>query len=141
VTYKPLDKLLLSADLQYYLEKETDWEGDEELLDANSLELALGLQYNLTDQLAVSGGFLHTRPGTTPEYQNDLRYYTVSNNIGLGGAFKINEMLEVELGGAIIMYQDDDKNMTNETTAISFTETYGKSSWIVAVGLNLFLGK
>ncbi len=141
VTYKPMDKLLLSADLQYYLEKETDWEGDEELLDANSLELAFGLQYNITDKLAVSGGFLYTNPGTTPDYQNDLRYYTVSNNIGLGGAFKINDMLEVELGGAYIIYQDDEKNMTSETTALSFTETYGKSSWIVAVGLNLFFSK
>jgi len=141
VTYKPVDKLLISADVQYYLEKEADWEGDEDLLDVNSLELALGLQYNITDKLAVSGGFLYTNPGTTPEYQNDLRYYTVSNNIGLGGAYKINDMLEIELGGAYVIYQDDEKDLTRETTAISFAETYDKSSWIVAVGLNLFFSK
>ncbi len=139
VTFKPINKLLASAEMCYYFEKSTDWEGDEKLLDANSLELALAVQYDITDKLAVSGGFLNTRPGTTPEYQNDLRYYTVSNNIGLGGAFKINDMLEVELGGAYIMYQDDEKDLTRNT--LSFTETYGKSSWIIAAGINVFFGK
>ncbi len=139
VTYNPLDKLLISADVQYYLEKSTDWEGDEELLDANSLELALGLQYDITDKLSVSGGLLHTRPGTTPEYQNDLRYYTVSNNIGLGGSYKINDMLEVELGGGYIMYQDEEKDLTRNT--LPYTETFGKSSWLVAAGINLFFSK
>ena len=139
VTYRPIDNLLISADMYYYLEKEADWEGDEELLDVNSLELALGLQYNITDKLAVSGGFLYTKPGTTPEYQNDLRYYTVSNSIGLGGAYRINDMLEIELGGSYVIYQDDEKDFTRNT--LPYIETYDKSSWIVAVGLNLFFSK
>ncbi len=139
VTYRPIDKLLISADMYYYLEKDADWEGKEEFLDANSLELALGLQYNISDKLAVSGGFLYTKPGPTKEYQTDLSYYTLSNNIGLGAAYKINDMLEIELGGAYVMYQDDEKDFTRNT--LPYTETYGKSSWIVAAGINLFFSK
>jgi long-chain fatty acid transport protein len=139
VTYQPMDKLLVSADMNYYLEKSADWEGRQDSLDGNSFELALALQYNLTDNLLVSGGFLYTKPGTTPAYNNDLSFNVPSTMIGLGGAYKINDMIEINVGGAYTIYQDGEKDLTRN--ALLFKETYDKSTWIVSAGINLFFGK
>lgn len=139
VTVKPIKKLMVGADMYYYLEQNADWEGREDLLDANSFELALGLQYDLTDHLAVSGGFMYTKPGTTPEYNNDLSYNVLSSAFSLGGSYKLNDMFEINLGGAYTMYQDGEKDMTRNT--LDFVETYDKSTWLVAVGVNLFFGR
>ncbi|MBN2214686.1 MAG: outer membrane protein transport protein [Bacteroidales bacterium] len=139
VAVKPINKLLVSADMYYYLEKSADWEGRQDSLDANGFELALGLQYNLTEKLAVSGGFLYTKPGTTPAYNNDLSFNVQSSMFGLGGSYKLNDMIEINLGGAYTIYKDGEKDLTRNT--LNFTETYDKSTWIVSAGVNLFFGK
>jgi long-chain fatty acid transport protein len=139
VAVKPIDKLLVAADMYYYLDQSADWEGREDLLDGNTFELALGLQYNLTDHLAVSGGYLFTKPGTTPEYNNDLSYNVQTSSFGLGGAYKLNDMVEINLGGGYTLYKDGEKDMTRNT--LDFVETYDKSTWLVALGVNLFFGR
>jgi long-subunit fatty acid transport protein len=89
--------------------------------------------------LLVSGGFLYTKPGTTPAYNNDLSFNVPSTMIGLGGAYKINDMIEINVGGAYTIYQDGEKDLTRN--ALLFKETYDKSTWIVSAGINLFFGK
>ena len=138
-TYQPVDKLLVSASMYYYLEKSADWEGRQDSLKANSYELALGLEYSLSDKLKVSGGYLYTKPGTTPAYNTDLSFNVQSSSIGFGAAYKINDMIEVEAGGSYTMYTDGTKNFERNT--ILYTETYDKSTWIVGLGVNLNFGK
>ena len=138
-TYKPVDKLLVSAAFYYYLEKSANWAGRQDSLDANSFELALGLEYKLTDKLLVSGGFLYTKPGTTPAYNNDLSFNVQSCTFGIGAAYKINDMIEIEAGGSYTIYTDGSKDMVRNT--VNFKETYDKSTWIVGLGVNLYFNK
>ncbi len=139
VTYKPVDKLLVSAGMFYYLDKSADWDGRQDSLKSNGYELALGLEYNITEKILVSGGFLYTKPGTTPEYNNDLSFNIQSNTFGLGAAYKVNDMFEIELGGSYTMYADGKKDAVRNT--LVYTETYDKSTWIASIGLNLYFGK
>ncbi len=138
-TYRPVDKLLVSAGMYYYLDKNANWDGRQDSLKANGYELALGLEYNLTDNLKVSGGFLYTKPGTTPAYNTDLSFNVQSSTIGFGAAYKINDMIEVEAGGSYTMYTDGTKNFERNT--LLYKETYDKSTWIVGLGVNLNFGK
>ncbi|HYX09146.1 MAG TPA: outer membrane protein transport protein [Bacteroidales bacterium] len=141
VTFKPVDKLLLSAGFHYYLDKNANWDGKEKKLDGNSFEFGIGGEYSLTDMFGVSAGYLYTKSGATGSYQTDMSYSLPSSTVGLGGVLHLNEMLELNLGASYTMYQEGSRIGTHDLgeIPISYTETYDKDVWIVAVGLNIAL--
>ena len=67
LTYKPMDKLLVSTGAHYYFDKNVDYDKSDALdinmIDKNFVEYALGLQYNISDKFAASGGWLTTITG------------------------------------------------------------------------------
>lgn len=144
-TFKPIDELMLTGGVHYYLDEQADWNGREEYLDGNMLELALGLEYSLSDKLAVSGGYLFTKSGAGSDYQTDLSYSLPSGTLGLGAAYRLNDILEINIGGSYTMYEEGFKNFDHDLaksgTLIPVQEKYDKDVWIIAVGLNISLSK
>ncbi len=147
IEYKPIEKLLVSASMNYYFDKKVDYDGSADLnvnmIDKNFKEFAVGLQYGLTDKLAVSAGWLGTYTGVNANYQNDLGYSLNTNSVGAGLGFKITKMLELNIGGQYTVYQEGSKafNHMLGTNPIPVTETYNKNTWVVAVGLDFSFGK
>ncbi len=141
VAFKPMDKLLLSTGFHYYLDKNANWDGREKKLEGNSFEFGIGGEYSLTDMVGVSAGYLFTKSGARGAYQTDMSYSLPSSTIGLGGVLHLNEMLELNLGASYTMYQEGSRNGTHllGDIPVSYTETYDKDVWIVAVGLNIAL--
>ncbi|MBN2350793.1 MAG: outer membrane protein transport protein [Bacteroidales bacterium] len=144
-TYQVMDPLMVSAGMHYYFDKNVDWDGREELLDGNSYELALGLEYALNDNLLVSCGYLYTTSGATGNYQNNMSYSLPSNSVGAGFAYKLNSKLELNIGCSYTMYQKGDKNFSHDLagsgTLLPVLETYDKDALIGAIGLNFNFGK
>lgn len=141
-TYKPIDKLLVSTGYHLYLDKNADWDGNEENLDGNSWEFALGLEYNFTEKLLASAGWLATVTGATEAYQSDLSFSLPSNTLGGGLAYKFTPKIELNLAGQYTNYAEGQKNFTHNFTnnpadPRPVTETYKKPIWIAAVGLNI----
>jgi long-subunit fatty acid transport protein len=143
-TYKPMDKLLISTGYHMYLDKNADWDGNEENLDANSWEFGLGLEYNISDKLLASAGWLTTKSGATEAYQSDLSYSLPSNTIGGGFEYKINEMININLAGSYTMYNPGEKNFEQDFAGsglmLPVMETYDKDVWIVSIGANFNFG-
>jgi long-chain fatty acid transport protein len=143
-TYKPMEKLLVSTGYHLYMDKNADWAGNEDNVDKNSWEFALGLEYNLTEKLLASAGWLRTKSGVTEAYQSDLSYSLPSNTIGGGFEYKINEMIGVNLAGSYTMYAEGEKNFMHDFaktgTMLPVKETYDKDVWIVAIGVNFNFG-
>jgi len=143
-TVRPIEKLLISTGYHMYLDKNADWEGNEENLDGNSWEVALGLEYTLSDNLLVSGGWLLTKSGVKEAYQSDLSYSLPSNTFGGGFEYKINEKINLNLAGSYTMYAEGEKNFdhnfANTGLMMPVKETYDKDVWIVAVGVNFNFG-
>jgi len=125
------------------LDKNADWDGREEYLDANSFEWGLGLEYNISEKFLVSAGYLLTKSGVSKDYQTDLSYSLPSNSVGGGFAFQVFPMLEVNLGGSYTMYKEGDRTFDHLFAGMypsEVTETYDKDVWIVAIGLNFNFG-
>jgi len=143
-TFKPMEKLLVSTGYHMYLDKNADWEGNEDNLDGNSWEFALGLEYNISDKLIGSAGWLKTKSNVKEAYQSDLSYSLPSNTIGGGFEYKINEKINVNLAGQYTMYaageKNFDHNFANSGIMMPIKETYDKDVWIVAVGVNFNFG-
>jgi long-chain fatty acid transport protein len=146
VTYRPFQKLFVSAGFHYYFDQQADWEGRDTLLTGNLTEYALGLEYTLSKKLLVSAGWLITQTGAEGAYQTDLSFSMNSNTIGGGFAYQVLPYLELNLAGSYTMYAQDQKTFNRNgydaegrPGSVAVTETYDKDVWIVALGLNFNL--
>jgi len=144
VNYKFNDKLSTQIGYHTYFDKKTGWENVETEIDNNYWELGLGLEYNITDKFLVSGGYLRAVPGVNESYQSDLSYSLTSNTFGLGGAYKLNDKLTLQLGGYYTMYLsetiEDSYTLGDGVTTVPYTTTYEKSNFAFAIGLDFAFG-
>jgi len=93
LTYEPIEKLLVSTGVHYYFDKNVDYDGidtvDNNMIEKNFIEYALGLQYSITEKLSVSAGWLTTITGVNDNYQDDLSYSLNTNTFGGGLGFQL----------------------------------------------------
>ena len=145
--YRPLDKLFVSASMNMYFDQNVDYDGSESLnidmIDKNSTEYALGLEYGLSEKLRVSAGWLGTFTGVNTKYQNDQTYSLNTNTLGGGFGYRISPKIDLNIGGMYTMYKEDSKSFTHllGTNEIPVVETYNKSTWVISAGLDFYFGK
>ena len=118
---------------------------NDKLIDNNFYEISAGLEYKVIDKLLLSAGCLYGKTGVKPEYNSDLSYSNSSTTIGLGGKYSINDKIDIDLGVAYALYQDNSKDMSYIVSGvpapIAAKETYSKNTLIVGLGVNIKLAK
>jgi long-chain fatty acid transport protein len=145
--YKPIDKLLVSASMNYYFDTKVDYDGSDaitiNMIDKNFQEYAVGLEYALSQKFRLSAGWLGTFTGVNSNYQNDQTYSLNTNSVGAGFGYRLTDMIDLNIGGQYTVYQEGTKTFSHllGTTAVPVTETYNKDTWVVAVGLDFRFGK
>jgi len=151
-SYPVTDKLTASLGVNYYFDKDADYGkkdtlgkfvSNKSVIDKNYYELALGLEYSITEKFLVSGGYLLAKTGVTKQYQNDLSYSLTSNTVGLGGQYKLSPAIALNLGALMTFYNDGDKTFNHKlgNAYIPVTETYSKTNWLLAIGIDINIGK
>ena len=146
VEYKPMDKLLLTGSMNYYFDKNVDYDGSESLninmIDKNFSEYALGVEYGITDLIRISAGWLGTFTGVNANYQSDLEYDLNTNSIGGGLGLRLSPMVDLNIGGAYTLYKEGSKDLIHYLgdIGIPVLETYKKKTWVAAIGLDLHFG-
>jgi long-chain fatty acid transport protein len=147
IEYKVLPKLTASAGFHYYWDKSANYGktldaeptepvGNDEVIDDNFFEFALGLEYAITEKLLISAGYLHANTGVSEDYQSDLSYSLTSNTLGGGLGYKITEKIMVNLGGAYVTYQEGTKTV-GDPDAGGYTDTLYKDSLFFGLGVDL----
>ncbi|MEA1878563.1 MAG: aromatic hydrocarbon degradation protein [Bacteroidota bacterium] len=142
IQYKPFDKFTISGSMNLYFDKNVDYDGSESLdinmIDKNFKEFAIGLEYGITEKLRASTGWIGTFTGVNSLYQNDQRYSLNTNTFGGGFGFRINDMLDLNLGAQYTFYEEGSKafDYMLGANAIPVIETYNKTTWVLAVGLD-----
>jgi long-chain fatty acid transport protein len=151
-SYPVGQKLRASLGYNYYWDKNADYGRknasgvlvpNDAVIDKNYFELGLGLEYNITEKFLLSAGYLTSQTGVSKDYQTDLSYSLSSNTGAFGGQYQISPAVGINLGGLMTFYKNDDKtyNHTLGTTSIPVTETYSKTNWLLAIGLDITIGK
>jgi long-chain fatty acid transport protein len=149
VDFKPISKLTLSGSLNYYFDKNVDYDGqpnvNDNQIDKNFIEFGLGAEYGLSEKLRISAGWASTMTGVNSDYQSDMSFSTNTNSLGAGFGYQINDMIDLNVGGQYTFYNEGTKNFSHywnaAAAAIPVTETYNKSTWLVGIGLNFTFGK
>jgi long-subunit fatty acid transport protein len=124
-----------SAQLSFtnYFDKGVNWGGNvygqERTIDKNSWELALGIQYSISDNFAISIGGMQSTSGVSEQYQSDFSYSNSSNTGGLGFQWKVTDALTLDAGMLYTVYKDATKAFEG------YSETYDKENIGFAVGL------
>lgn len=140
VDYKLLDNFKISGSFNHYFDQDADWDGKEDDVDKNLYELALGMEYQLTEKTAVSAGIMHSETGVGRGYQTDLSYSLSSNTVGFGMQFHINKRFDLDLGGLFTVYKPADKEITYGDLG-TYKEIYSKTNLDFAIGLTYHLFK
>jgi long-subunit fatty acid transport protein len=143
---RPINKLMLTASFNEYFDKNIDYDGsktiDIDMIDKNFLEFGLGAEYGLTDKLRISAGWSHTSTGVNQNYQGDQSFSTNTNSIGTGIGYRFSPMIDFNLGYQRAFYASDTKNFdTKLPGGRGYYETYNKSTWMIAAGLDFYFGK
>ncbi len=145
-SYSILPKFKVLAGFHYYFDKNANYgktfEGqpvdNDAIIDNNYFEFSAGLEYNITEKLLVSGGYLHANTGVSEDYQSDLSFSLTSNTFGFGLGYKFTERLMLNLGGAYTAYQEDTKDYTHSLNGnnIPVTDTYYKDNLFFGLGVD-----
>jgi len=147
---RPIDKLSIAATFNTFFDKDVDYSGrnttGDKMIKNNYLEYGLGVEYSITDKLRASAGWLGTKTGILPAYQNDQRFSTNSNSFGFGAGYRISPLIDFNLGcqysvnakyDKICTYTDKDGILPSST----YIETYSKKTMIFAFGFDFYFGK
>lgn len=140
IGYKVLPKMRLSTGLHYYFDKNATIEkapGVKKDIEGNLYEIALGGEYDITDKVLISAGYLYAKTGVGQGYQTDLSHSLTSNTIGFGGAFKATEKMQINLGMLYTMYQSDAKSINYaKYNVASAQEIYTRTNIAFSVGVD-----
>lgn len=134
--YQVTDKLKASGSFNLYFDKNVDWGMNgtkKRAIDKNYTELSLGLEYKLTDNFALSAGYLNSNTGVSKDYQSDFSYSNDSYTLGMGFQWNLNEKLVLDAGALMTTYTDDKKTITDSYG--TYNETYGKDNIAFAIGI------
>jgi long-chain fatty acid transport protein len=128
-SYLVLPKLKVEGSLDYYFNKNADWDGDEDDVD-NGFAIGAAAEYALLEKLKVSAGFLFTKTGADPDSYIYLNPALDSVTIAGGALYQFTEKLSAELGVIKPFYSADDATSLGATPV-----DVDKSLWIVALGV------
>ena len=149
---KPLQKLTASVSLNYFLDKSAFYgsvnEAGEQInnettIDENGYIFSASLEYKLLGMLGISAGYSGGNNGVNDNYQSDFGQGLKSQTIGGGVFVEVGEMITINAGVSLTMYDDYEKTHSYQPMgfpqAVPFTDTYGKNTMIVAVGVDISL--
>jgi len=133
----PQFRAMLSGTM--YFDKSADWDGREALVDKNSYEIALGLEYDVTEMITVSAGYMMTKYGVTPAYQSDQSHILDANTVGFGGRLHLSPKLRLDLGASISNYKDTSKQIAYVPFG-TYRELYQRTTFDFAIGIGYRFG-
>ena len=137
--YQISDKLKISGSFNLYMDKNVNWGKNvylqDRTIDKNYLELAFGAEYKLTDDFAISAGYLNSNTGVSEQYQSDFSYSNDSYTTGLGFKWNMNKRLVLDAGMMLTTYKNSTKSFTEAAPIGTYNETYGKDTFTFAFGL------
>lgn len=108
-----------------------------DVIDNNYWEAAIGLEYQITDNIFASTGYLYTQTGVNDNYQSDMAHSLNTNSFGVGGKYLVNENLGINIGFMTTLYTSYTKDYAAVApTTPAYSETYNRSNMVFAIGID-----
>lgn len=138
-----LPELKATASVNYFFDKSSNRDGREAFINSNSYDLAVGLEYALSNMFLISAGYLHTQFDLASGYQSDMAQDMGADTFGGGFRIKISPMFDIDLAAMSVGYKTDQKSITYLTSTGSnlgtYLEHYSRKTFAFAAALNFHL--
>ena len=152
--YKLSTSLKLSLGSNYYFDKSADYGhkydndlnsatptvhiANKDIISKNGMSVQGGLEYNISEKLLVSCGYIYSNQGANKLYQSDLTYGLATQTFGIGGAYSITDKIQINLGLGYTAYKGNSKLVDHvmNTSLYQVQESYGKSTKMIGVGVD-----
>lgn len=144
IDVKPVSSLKISLGSNYFFDKTANYGRaleNSEIIDQNGFSIQGGLEYNISGNFLVSGGYVYANKGVNSKYQNDLTYGLATHTVGAGGAFSISDNFRINFGASYTKYVKDEQTISHVFAPLGLPipalETYAKKTMVFGVGLDL----
>jgi len=144
IEYAVAPQLRIMVSYNLFFDKSAVWGEDltlsqDDLVDSNSYDIAVGFEYDITDSILISAGYLRTQVGVKDEYQDGFSHELNSNTIGFGGRIMLTPKISLDLGGLYTSYTDAEIPLQRVDFPLPFTEKYQRSNWAFSIGIGFHL--
>ncbi len=140
------DKVTLTAQYNCYFDKDAHYENafgtttpKQKLVNRNTMEYLLGVEWNINKRWLVSCGLQYTDYDVDDAFHSELGYQLDCLTVGLGGAFNISEKVRFNLGvchGFYMPHTVVAARELNASTLLPYTSRYSRRSTIVSIGFD-----
>ncbi|MFV0590421.1 MAG: OmpP1/FadL family transporter [Draconibacterium sp.] len=104
-------------------------------IDNNYYELALGLQFNLSDKFAISVGGLKSEMGVGDSYQSDFSFSNSSHTLAGGISWKLTDRITLDAGMLNTFYKKETVTFEDPTFG-NYNESYQKTTMSFSAGIS-----
>lgn len=132
-----------SLSFSLYFDKQANWDGRQDLLDKNSYEVGLGLEYDITEMFTISAGYMMSRYGLTDAFQSDMTHSLDADTFGLGGRIKLSPKLYIDVAALMANYKDYSQQLPYYLGAVPlglYRELYQRKTIDFSIGLGYSFG-
>lgn len=138
--WKVLPNLSINPSYSLYFEKDADWGSQNDAVDGNSHELALGLQYDVNEAWSLTTGYMFIDVDMKPENFGLIEQMNPPldcHAVALGTKYRYNDRLTLTFSLTGYFYQDDTAPAIYSSTGALITPevTYDKTLYQVGIGI------
>jgi long-subunit fatty acid transport protein len=111
---------------------------NQDIISRNGMSIQGGLEYNVSEKLLVSCGYVYANQGVNTRYQSDLNYGLGTQTFGIGGAYSFTDKIQVNLGLGYTMYKGNSKHVDHIMGSSLYQplESYGKATKMIGIGID-----
>ena len=111
---------------------------NKDIISRNGISIQGGLEYNISEKLLVSCGYIYANQGVNTRYQSDLNYGLGTQTFGIGGAYSFTDKIQVNLGLGYTMYKGNSKHVDHIMGSSLYQplESYGKATKMIGIGID-----
>ena len=138
VQYEITPKLRAAVEYHFFDDKHAKMAGDrQKALDHGTHEFLLGAEYDINDRITVSCGGQRTDYGLSDTYQQHTSFACDSYSIGLGGAYKLNDKLRLNVSYFCSLYSDYTVYSFNYLDlGFAGTDVFSRTNHVIGLGVD-----
>jgi long-chain fatty acid transport protein len=104
------------------------------LIDKNTNEFMLGVEWKIFDKLTISTGFQYSDVGVSDAWQNDISHNLDNFTVGLGFAYRVTGRLTLNIGGINTWYEK--ATIPGSVSGIDYKQAYSRTNNAIAIGVD-----
>ncbi len=144
--YEITPRLRAAVEYHFFDDTHAKMAGDRQKeLDHGTHEFLVGAEFDVNDRMTLSCGGQRTDYGLSDTYQQNTSFACDSYSLGLGGAFKLNEKMRLNVSYFCTLYSDytvctpagdPAKGQGYLGTGAAGSDTYSRTNHVIGLGLD-----